>query len=141
MTYAPIILFVYNRPEHTKKTVETLKQNEHARESELFVFADGPKEETIEEQLSKIHQVREYISTIDGFRNVHIETSNHNRGLANSVIYGVTKIVNQYGRVIVLEDDIVTSTQFLKYMNQSLDTYEDCEQVTISSSKTITLPY
>ena len=128
-TLAPIILFVYNRPEYTKRTVEALKRNEHASESELFVFADGPKEDASEEQHNKIRQVREYISSIEGFKNVHIELSDKNKGLAESIINGVTKIVNLYGRVIVLEDDMITSPYFLQYVNQSLDLYELNENV------------
>ena len=129
MNVAPIILFVYNRPEHTRKTIEALKRNSLASESELFVFADGPKENATDAQQAKIRQVREYIASIEGFKEVHIETSEKNKGLANSVVYGVTKIVNQFGRVIVLEDDIVTSSHFLQYMNQSLDLYENDDEV------------
>lgn len=128
-TYAPIILFVYNRPEHTKQTVEALLRNRLAAESELYIFADGAKEGASADQCNRIRQVREYISAITGFREVHVEVSEKNKGLANSVIYGVTKVVNEQGKVIVLEDDIVTSSHFLEYMNQSLDLYEHDEDV------------
>lgn len=128
-SYAPVILFVYNRPEHTLKTVEALKLNVLASESDLFVFADGPKVDASEEQLDRIKRVREYLPTISGFKSVHIEQSEKNKGLAKSIIYGVTKIVNQYGRVIVLEDDIITSSHFLQYMNQSLALYENDDEV------------
>lgn len=128
-TYAPIILFVYNRPEHTKQTVEALMRNRLAAESELYIFADGTKEGASADQCNRMRQVREYISSITGFKDVHIEVSEKNKGLANSVIYGVTKVVNEHGKVIVLEDDIVTSSHFLEYMNQSLDLYEKDEDV------------
>lgn len=127
--YAPIVLFVYNRPEHTKKTIEALLKNPEAKDSELFIFADGPKNTVSKEQLRQIEQVREYIQTIKGFKGIHVELSEKNKGLANSIIYGVTKLVNENGRVIVLEDDIVTSSHFLHYMNQSLDLYEHDEDV------------
>lgn len=129
MTFAPIVLFVYNRTEHTKKTIEALLKNPEAKDSELFIFADGPKPTATDEQLSRIDQVRAYLQTIKGFKCIHVELSDKNKGLANSVIYGVTKIVNEYGRVVVLEDDIVTSSHFLEYMNQSLDLYEHDEDV------------
>ena len=129
MTFAPIVLFVYNRTEHTKKTIEALLKNPEAKDSELFIFADGPKNTASKEQLCRIEQVREYIQTIKGFKGIHVELSEKNKGLANSIIYGVTKIVNEYGRVIVLEDDIVTSSHFLHYMNQSLELYENEKDV------------
>lgn len=122
---APIILFVYNRPWHTQKTVEALKKNELASESDLFVFCDGPKANASEDQKQKIQEVREYVHHVDGFKAIYIEEAAENRGLANSVISGVTKIVNQYGKVIVVEDDIVTHIYFLRYMNDCLETYKN----------------
>ena len=126
---APIILFVYNRPEHTRKTVEALQKNELASESILYVFADGAKPESTEEQLARIKEVRDYTGSITGFKEIHVEYSEKNKGLANSVIAGVTKIINEYGRVIVVEDDIVTHPFFLRYMNDALDFYEKNESV------------
>ncbi len=123
---APIVLFVYNRPWHTKQTVEALQKNELASESELFIFSDGPKNETVQEG---VRDVREYIKTIKGFKKVHIIERDKNWGLANNIIDGVTKIVNEYGRVIVLEDDLVTSPAFLRYMNEGLEIYENVERV------------
>lgn len=127
--YAPIILFVYNRPEHTRRTIEALQYNELAADSLLYIRADGPKENATEKQRAKIQQVRDCIASINGFREIHIEASDVNKGLAKSIVSGVTEIVNKYGKVIVLEDDIVTSPYFLKYMNQSLDLYENDEKV------------
>ncbi len=118
---SPIILFVYNRPIHTRKTLEALQKNELASESELFIFSDGPKIENDE----NIKKVREYIKTIDGFKSVTIIEREKNLGLANSVISGVTEIIDKYGKVIVLEDDIVTSKYFLGFMNEALDFFEN----------------
>jgi GT2 family glycosyltransferase len=112
---SPIILFAYNRPEHTKKTVEALQKNKLAKDSLLYIFSDGPKRE---DDVPKIKKVRDYIKTIKGFKKVEIFESNKNKGLANSVISGVTKIINKYGEVIVLEDDLITSPNFLVYMNK-----------------------
>lgn len=137
MDYAPIILFVYNRPWHTQQTIRALLRNDLAAKSDLFIFADGAKDGASEEQINRVQQVRDYISTIDGFKSVHIEQSGKNKGLANSILYGVTKIVNQYGSVIVLEDDIVTSSHFLEYMNHSLNLYKDDVEVICLNSYSI----
>lgn len=120
---APILLFVYNRPKHVRKTVDYLLKNEFAADSELFIFADGPKSTATEEQINSIQEVRQFIHTITGFKHITIEESTQNKGLANSIISGVSKIVNLYDRVIVLEDDMITSKYFLRYCNTSLDLY------------------
>lgn len=126
MNLSPIILFVYNRPEHTKKTVDALKLNQLASESLLFIFSDGYKNET---DRKKVEEVRNYITTISGFKEIKITLREKNLGLADSVISGVTEIINEYGKVIVLEDDIVTSPYFLKFMNEALDFYEDDKRI------------
>jgi hypothetical protein len=123
---APIALFVYNRPDHTRKTIEALSGNELAPQSRLIVFSDGPRDNN---DVLLVEQVRDYISTIRGFESVSIIPSKANKGLANSIISGVTSVLSEYDRVIVLEDDLVTSPQFLRYMNNSLDFYENDEAV------------
>lgn len=123
---SPIALFAYNRPEHLKKTIESLKENYLSKESELFVFSDGPKNEIDAAQIS---EVRNYLKTISGFKSVSIIERNRNLGLANSIISGVTEIVNEYGKIIVMEDDLVSSEHFLEYMNEALDFYEKEEKV------------
>lgn len=129
MVLAPIVLFVYNRPWHTQQTVEALQKNDLATESDLYIFADGPKENATEEQKEKIRQVREYIHNISGFKSLTICEKETNCGLANSVIAGVTEIINKFGEVIVVEDDIVTSRYFLKFMNEALDFFENNERI------------
>ena len=119
--FAPIVLFVYSRTDCLIKTVDALKNNYQADESELYIFSDGPKDG----QEEKINKVRSYIRTITGFKRIEIIESPRNKGLANSIISGVTEIVNRYGKIIVLEDDLVTSPYFLKYMNDSLALYEN----------------
>lgn len=133
MTYAPIVLFVYNRPWHTEQTLRALMKNDLAKESELFIYADGPKEDATEEQLNLINQVRILIRQEQWCGQVHIIESQHNKGLADSIISGVTEVVNKYGRVIVLEDDIVTSRGFLQYMNDALRLYEEDERIMMVS--------
>jgi hypothetical protein len=126
MNLAPVALFVYNRLDHTKKTVEALGKNYLAEESQLFVFSDGYKNE---EGRDKVEEVRKYIKTITGFKSIEVFESDKNNGLANSIITGVTMVVNKFGRVIVMEDDLVTSPYFLTYMNEALDLYEEEEKV------------
>jgi len=120
MKLAPIILFVYNRPWHTQQTVEALQNNDLASESELFIYADGAKQGND----PKVAEVRKYIKTIKGFKNVTIIVRNKNWGLADNIIDGITEIVNKFGRIIVLEDDLLTSKYFLQYMNDALNMYE-----------------
>jgi len=122
MVFAPIVLFVYNRPWHTQKAIEALQKNDLARESELFIYSDQGKNKDTQKGVDK---VRGYIENIDGFKKVTIIKRDKNWGLADSIIDGVTSIVNKYGKIIVLEDDLVTSSYFLKFMNDSLSLYKN----------------
>ena len=122
----PIALFVYNRQEHTRRTIDALKQNSVACESDLIIFSDAPRSEV---QAKAVREVRQYIRQIDGFKSITIVEREANLGLASSVIDGVTTIVNKYGRIIVLEDDMVTSSYFLTYMNEALERYANDERV------------
>jgi hypothetical protein len=123
---APIVLFVYNRPWHTRQTVEALQKNEFANYSELFVFSDSAKNENVAVDVDK---VRNYVRSISGFKQVTVIEREVNYGLARNIIEGVTEICNRYGRVIVLEDDLVTSPYFLTFMNQGLEKYADKSRV------------
>jgi glycosyltransferase involved in cell wall biosynthesis len=126
MMLAPIVLFTYNRPWYLMQTVSALLKNSLASESEIFIFSDGPKDENDE---SKVAEVRKYIKTIKGFKRVEIIERDKNWGLANNIIDGITKVVNQYGKVVVLEDDLITGPYFLKFMNDGLNIYEEEEKV------------
>ena len=126
MKTAPIALFVYDRPWHTRETIEALKNNELAEESDLYIFSDAAKN-TKEE--NNVAEVREYIRAIKGFREVNITENEKNRGLADNIISGVTGVVEQQKRIIVLEDDIVTSPVFLTFMNRALDYYADKDKI------------
>lgn len=126
MDKAPIVLFVYNRIEHTQKTIEALQKNIFADFSDLYVFSDGPKNE---EASLQVKEIRKFLSNVSGFRSVNIIERETNLGLAENIISGVTEIINKYNRVIVLEDDIVTSKYFLQFMNESLDKYEFYNEV------------
>lgn len=119
---APIALFVYNRPAHTRETIEALRKCELAEQSDLFIFSDAPK---TNKDADAVSEVREYIRSIDGFKSVSIGERNANFGLANSIINGVTSVINVHDRIIVLEDDLIVSPNFLRFMNDALDQYED----------------
>ncbi len=126
MELAPIILFTYNRVGHTRDLIESLKRNREAAMSRLYIYSDGGK--NADDEVA-VNEVRQYIEQIDGFAAIDIVKSETNRGLANSVIAGVTQVVNQHGKVIVLEDDLVVAPYFLQFMNDALSTYEDEERV------------
>ena len=134
MNLAPIIIFVYNRPEHTQKTLEALAANELASDSILYIFADGAKDNASEETLEKIKQTREIAKSKLWCKDVIVVEKETNSGLANSIIQGVTQIVNKHGKIIVLEDDLITSKYFLKYMNDALTTYENTLNVACISA-------
>ena len=122
-SYAPIVLFTYNRPVHLRNTVESVLQNDLACKSTLFVYSDGPKDNI--DSVVKVAEVRKYIKTISGFKRIVIVESEKNKGLASSVIAGVTDVVNRYGKVIVIEDDLEISPDFLRFMNEALDVYKN----------------
>ncbi|MHB1530104.1 MAG: glycosyltransferase family protein [Acidiferrobacteraceae bacterium] len=126
MSPAPVALFVYNRPWHTRQTVEALLANPEAKDTDLYVFSDAAKTERARNAVSA---VRAYVRGVSGFRSVRIIDQKVNLGLAGSIISGTTEVCDQRGRVIVLEDDIVTSPHFLKYMNAALNLYESNERV------------
>lgn len=126
MELAPILLFTYNRAGHTRDLIESLKRNHEAAMSRLYIYSDGAKSAEDEEA---VNEVRQYIEQIDGFASIDIVKSKTNRGLANSVIAGVTQVVNKHGKVIVLEDDLVVAPYFLQFMNDALNAYENEERV------------
>lgn len=124
--FAPIVVFVYKRLEHTVKTISALKRNLYAEESILYVFSDAARSE---DDVAAVNEVRKYIHSITGFKEVIVIERERNYGLAENIISGVTEIVNKHGKIIVLEEDIVTSKYFLKYMNDALTLYQDKDEV------------
>ncbi|BDI04935.1 glycosyltransferase [Sphaerotilus microaerophilus] len=123
---APIVLFVYNRPQHTAATLEALKANHQAENSDLYIYSDGPKKPA---DAALVEEVRDVCRTVEGFRSVQLLCSSENRGLAESIIKGVSEVVARHGRVIVLEDDLVTSPHFLQFMNDALEAYQHTDRV------------
>lgn len=126
MSLAPVVLFVYNRLDHTQQVVDALRGNELAEDTDLHIYADAAKDV---EALEKVQALREYLPTITGFRKVSIQFRAKNMGVDANVISGVTEIIERYGKAIVLEDDLITSPYFLRYMNEALDHYEQKDKV------------
>lgn len=122
---APIIVFCYNRPWHVEQTLEALSRNELADQSVLYIYCDGPKPDASDEMRQRIVEVRQVVRKRQWCKEVHIVETEKNKGLANSIIDGVTEVVNRYGKVFVLEDDLVSSPYMLKFVNQALDYYQD----------------
>lgn len=120
MELAPIALFAYNRPVHTRRTLESLQKNELASQSDLYAFADGAKNAA---STAAVQEVREFVRGIEGFKSVTVIERERNVGLANSVITGVTQLCADLGRVIAVEDDLLTAPDFLAFMNQALQRY------------------
>lgn len=142
VSLAPIVLFVYNRLEHTIKTVESLAKNPLAKQSLLYIFSDGAKDKCGED---KVNEVRDYVNNLGNknfFKKVKVFESQTNQGLAESIISGVSKVITENGKVIVMEDDLLSAPDFLDFMNQSLNFYQKNETVgSISGySPLVTLP-
>ncbi len=123
---APVVMFVYDRLEHTKKAIFALKNNYLAKETLLYIYSDGSKDSSSAEDVMK---VREFINNISGFKKISIIERAYNFGLADSLIDGITSVVNKHEKLIVLEDDLITSSYFLNYMNDALNIYKDSSQV------------
>lgn len=129
MELAPIVVFSYNRPDHLRRTLEALAKNDLAGDSVLYVYCDGAKADATEEQRRCVVENREVAHAATRFKEVHVVEREQNIGLKDNIIGAVTEIVNQYGRIITLEDDVVSSVGFLRYMNDALELYADEEKV------------
>jgi hypothetical protein len=122
--YVPVIIFCYRRK--IDKLINSLLKNKEAKETELFIFSDGFKSEIDKKDVINI---RESLKKISGFKLVHIVESDKNKGLANSIIEGTTKVINKFAKTIVLEDDLIVSSHFLDYMNRSLSLYQNKKNI------------
>lgn len=121
---APVVVFVYNRPEHTKRVLETLAANELAKESEVFIFSDAAKTEKAEEKVAAVRTLIHEAQWKQCFLRLTVIEAEKNQGLSESIIGGASELIRTYGRVIVVEDDLSLSPYFLTYMNDALDFYE-----------------
>ncbi len=126
MNLSPIIYFAYNRPTHTKKTLEYLKRNKLAKKSLIYIFLDAAKDKY---SIDKVLEVRKIIENVKGFKKKEIIIRKKNLGLANNLIEAVTRVLKKHGKTIVVEDDTLTSPYFLEYMNDALNLYENENKV------------
>ena len=129
MSYAPIIIFVYNRADHFIETYNALVTCKEAKESDLFIFSDGAKNEAGKEKVNEVRAAVAAIKDSGDFKSVTVTESPVNKGLAASVIAGVTEVINKYGKAIVVEDDCKVSPFFLSFMNNALDYYENNKKI------------
>ena len=127
--YAPIVLFVYARPDHAKKTLDALAQNDLAKYSDLIIFCDGPKNERAVEKNKQVIELITAEQNADRFHSVTLNISENNKGLAKSIITGVSDVMSKFGRCIVIEDDVVTNPYFLTYMNNCLSEFENDDTI------------
>jgi len=134
---APIALFAYNRIEHTKRTIEALKANPLALDSQLYIFSDGPKND---KDHPEVENLRNYLKTISGFKSVKIFESKENKGLAPSLIAGINQIFEEQDTLIVFEDDIICSPLTLEFLNDCLDIYKDDKNVGMIHGHIETMP-
>ena len=125
---SPIIIFAFNRPDSLITTVEHLQLNPEAKESDLFVFVDGARENKVGEK-EKVMQIRDFCVSIKGFKTVTCNFSDINRGLGPSIINGVSEVINRYGEAIIIEDDLLVHPNFLKFMNEGLEKYKTNKEV------------
>lgn len=137
MDLAPVCMFTYNRLDTLQITISSLQKNFLANEIDLFIFSDNAKKE---KDIEGTKNVRIFLDTIDGFKSITIIKREENYGLAKNIIEGVTQIINQYAKVIVLEDDLLTSQNFLCYMNEALEFYEKDVRIFAISGYTGNLP-
>lgn len=137
---APVVLFVYNRVEHTKQVLEALNQNTGVSETDLYIFSDAPVNEIEDENVKIVRECIAEFKTNNRLRKVEIILAKENKGLEKSIITGVTEIINRYGKVIVLEDDIVTAPDFLEFMNHALNYYKEDNKIWSVSGYNLNTP-
>ena len=126
MEYAPIALFAFNRADSLEKSLNALARSFGAGQSDLYIFVDGPRNAS---ERAKVDLVYALACRAEGFRSVSVRRAEANRGLGPSIMAGVSDVIGRYGRVIVLEDDLVVSPDFLQWMNAGLDQYETVREV------------
>lgn len=126
---APVVIFLYNRPEHTRKMLEYLDKDKKIDSTELFIFCDGAKRDIDKPNVERVRQIVKEFQRTSRAKKVSISFSETNKGLAKSVISGVSSVLDTDERVIVLEDDILVDCNFLTYMNDALEFYKKCDNI------------
>lgn len=136
INYAPVVLFAFNRLAPLKACVDALLKNSEAAESDLIVYVDGPRPYKPGET-DKVQKVRDFVKTITGFKSLETYFSDVNKGLGPSLIAGINDVIRRYGRAIIVEDDLICSTNFLSFLNQGLCYYQDKKEVFSISGETV----
>lgn len=143
MKYAPVALFVYSRPEHTQRTIEALKLNNEAIDTDLYIFCDAPNPKANKEQVADIYATHAYLKSLkDGFANINLEISEIHRGAGKAIGRGISIVLAKHGKCIILENDMEVSPLFLEYMNTCLKAYKNDKKIygIASTSYNIRLP-
>lgn len=117
---SPIAYFCFNRPEFTKKSIEALLRNKESSKSDLFVFIDADKKGKINKK------IKNYFENLKGFKSIKVFCNKKNNGINKQIVYGIGKVFEKYDKVIVVEDDVIVSNQFLDYMNKGLKEHKYC---------------
>ena len=121
--YSPVVVFTYNKYKETMQTMETLSKNTDALKTDVYVFSNAALQD-VPGDMEKVNSIREELPRFSSFfHKYEIIFRNKNEGPNKNMLDGIDRIVNQYGRVIVLEDDIITAPAFLSFMNQALDEF------------------
>ena len=137
---APLVFFVYNRPDHTGLVLDSLRRNTMAEVTDFYIFSDAPKNEKAAEGVREVRELIHDFARTSPFKSTKIIEAEQNKGIRRSVIQGVTSVINEYGKVIALEDDLVCRENFLQYMNDALDHYEKNPKIWSISSHTKYFP-
>jgi hypothetical protein len=126
---APILYFAYKRPDHTLQTLEALSKSRLAEDSHLWIYIDGPKATATEQDINAINEVKKIVYQKQWCKTVTITEAEKNKGLFKAITEGIINIINQFGKVIIIEDDVLVSEGFLEYMNDALDLYRATPEV------------
>ena len=127
--HAPVVLFAYRRPDHLRRALDSLAVNPGADQTKLSIYCDGVKSAADVDAVEQVREVARRANDSGLFASARVIERDHNMGLAGSVISGVTETLGGHDRVIVMEDDLVVSPDFLEYMNQALELYANNEDV------------
>jgi hypothetical protein len=127
--HAPVVLFAYRRPDHLRRALDSLAANSGADQTQVSIYCDGAKSATDRQAVEQVREIARSANDLAKFASVLVIERDHNMGLAKSVISGVTETLGGHDRVIVMEDDLVVSPDFLDYMNQALELYANNEDV------------
>ena len=123
---APVILFAFKRPDELKATFQALKANYLAPQTDLYIFVDAPRKE---QEVAKVTEVHNFLNKVSGFRSIHRDYAKTNIGCADSIIRGISIVLEKYPSAIIVEDDLITAPNFLDFMNQGLIRYADSKRV------------